>query len=160
MTQLIIIIRDGLSHNNTLTKHGECQMYDLAQKLVKILGKKPIIITSTAKRALMSSEIMTIISPEIPIEKSDVLCPKYNTSIQLSAIHDLVQNKIKNEYSTLILVTHERYTDTFPKYLYQKLFSENAAQFSTLKNGEAYVIDSNPNSFYYKLKDLLARLEK
>lgn len=162
----LFIVRHGDfdSQTRNLTDLGKKQISKIAMLIKNLLGtKSSVIVTSTAPRALESSEIISESTKTQDLVKVDFLWSHPDDAPQLSYYRDQDPSKVmyilKNvmHKDVVILVSHFEVVNQFPKHFMQEMFGKTG-DCPSLAKGEALHIDVLKKEFRL-LKDIDMSLE-
>lgn len=151
----IFIVRHGDFDSKTrkLTDLGKKQIAKVAIQIKNLLGaKSSVIVTSTAPRALESSEIISETTKTqdcVPVEflwshPDDAPSGGYYSDQNPSKVMAILKEFMQKDI--VILVSHHEVVNQFPKYFMQEVFGKTSSC-PKLEKGEALHIDVLKQSF-------------
>lgn len=151
----VFIVRHGDFDSKTrkLTDLGKKQIAKVAIQIRNLLGtKSSVIVTSTAPRALESSEIISDTTKTqdcVPMEflwshPDDAPSGAYYHNQDPSKVMQILQPLMHKD--VIILVSHHEVVNQFPKYFMQEMFGKTLSC-PKLEKGEALHIDVLKQSF-------------
>lgn len=148
--RFLVVARHGdYGGDDNLSQRGAEQMRNLAEKMLSIVdGSKIILLSSTARRASQSAEVISQVL-KVPFEEHEVLWSENCHPENEAELLELVRAR-KPENQAMILVTHLEYAEYFPTYfarheLGMKL--EGGCWPPIPKKGQACLIDCFGKSF-------------
>ena len=151
----LFVIRHGnySKENGNLTSFGQDQIGILTNKIKNLsLGTNAVIITSTAPRALQTSDIIRNIlsipdivrEPFIWSHPDDAPQLSYYKDQDPSKVMDIVKKFMHND--VVILVSHYEVVNQFPKFFAKEVWNKDL-DFPKLEPGEAIHFDLQNEKF-------------
>lgn len=140
-TNKVAIIRHGQKgRDELLTEAGKTQIQTVGIQLSRHLqtGELAAILSSTAPRAMQSSEILSHIL-QAPIEFHDILWPLGNREQDYPAVYQLLKS-LRSKVELAVIVTHDAYVHGFPDFLTLQDFGEECLP-PGIEEGEGILID-------------------
>ena len=134
----LIIVRHGHYNCNGLSDYGREQISSLSNKLKPFINNaSPLILSSTANRAIESAEIIAT-TFNVSLEKHEILWSEKSHPEDLYGTLELIRSR-EHETETIILVTHYEYTENFPEYFAEAYLNTQIDSYD-INKGEAWVI--------------------
>ncbi len=141
MLSKLIIVRHGSYVDTTghLSAVGQQQITSLGERLSPHLGDNVVCLSSTLVRARQTAKILI---GDKNLITTDLLVSASNIYERPAKVLELIRSHAKQVISTILLVTHYEYTQTFPCYFAQhELRCDNGFPRVSLLCGEAWLID-------------------
>jgi len=144
----LVIIRHGADDDRTggLTQLGQQQIASLGEQLGPVMVGKTLILTSTAKRARESADILRGLHGS-DLEECPLLYSGSGMVLDMKRLMELVIS-YEDQVDVIVLVTHSEWAGGFPSYFFDQAFGANL-QWTIIMKGEAFVIDVHARSAVY-----------
>lgn len=147
--RLLIVVRHGnYDDEYNLSPKGREQMQKLAESLQSLTnGNKVLLLSSTAKRASQSAEVISQML-SVSFEEHEILWSENCHPENKPSLLEFVRAR-KQEAEIVILITHLEYADSFPAYFAREELKINLGNTwpPEPEKGQACLIDCISKSF-------------